>query len=47
MQFRDAGSNEDEFCKGYEDYLQCPLQVSAHEVFTCCIVCSMSVDGGV
>ena len=30
MQFRDAGTGEDEFCKGYEDYLQCPLQVSTH-----------------
>ncbi|XP_065886445.1 protein arginine N-methyltransferase 5-like isoform X2 [Dysidea avara] len=25
-QLREADNGEDEFCKGYEDYLQCPLQ---------------------
>ena len=34
-QFRDTGSSEDEFCKGYEDYLQCPLQVSINGIILC------------
>ena len=32
LQFRDTGTSEDEFCKGYEDYLQCPLQVRTNNV---------------
>ena len=36
MQTRDTGSSEDEFCKGYEDYLQCPLQVSTHRISKPC-----------